>query len=108
MHLPAINIPDLLLGLWRAVFECDKADDRASWDWAVLVGKTWKDHGQQVAQCTPYLPGSFDRPPSNPAEKINSGYKAWEWLLYGLGPALFYDTLPLIYWQHYCKLVFGI
>ena len=73
MHLPAINIPDLLLGLWRAVFECDKADDRASWDWAVLVGKTWKDHGQQVAQCTPYLPGSFDRPPRNPAEKINSG-----------------------------------
>ncbi len=110
MHLPAINIPDLLLGLWRAVFECGKGDDRSTWTWAVLVGGTWKDHGKQVAQCTPYLPGSFDRPPRNPAEKINSGYKAWEWLLYlyGLGPALFYNVLPPVYWRHYCKLVFGI
>lgn len=63
-----------------------------------------------VADATPYLPGSFDRPPRNPAEKINSGYKAWEFLLYfyGLGPCLFYTLLPDIYWRHYCKLVRGI
>ncbi|KAF9471629.1 hypothetical protein BDN70DRAFT_975534 [Pholiota conissans] len=38
----------------------------------------------------PYLPGSFDRPPRNPADKVNNSYKAWECLawIYGLGPAL--------------------
>jgi hypothetical protein len=56
------------------------------------------------------LPGSFDRPPRNPAEKINSGYKAQEYLqyIYGLGPALFYDVLPEKYWRHLCKLIFGV
>lgn len=59
---------------------------------------------------TPHLPGSFDRPPRNPAEKINSGYKAWEFLMYlfGLGPGLFYNVLPKKYWQNFCKLVYGI
>ncbi|KAJ6576383.1 hypothetical protein B0H10DRAFT_2236364 [Mycena sp. CBHHK59/15] len=54
--------------------------------------------------------GSFDRPPRNPAEKISSGYKAWEFLLYffGLGPALFYNLLPDEYWMHYCKRVRGL
>ena len=63
-----------------------------------------------VANATPHIPGSFDRPPRNPAEKISSGYKAWEFLLYfyGLGPALFHGILPDIYWQHYCKLVRAI
>ena len=38
-----------------------------------------------------YLPGSFDCPPHNPAEKISSGYKVWKFLLYlyGLGPGVF-------------------
>jgi hypothetical protein len=59
---------------------------------------------------TPYLPGSFDWPPRNPAEKINSRYKAWEWLqyIYGYGLVLFYHILPRKYWQHFCKLVYGI
>ena len=57
-----------------------------------------------------YVPGSFDRPPRNPAEKLNSGYKAWEHLMYhyGLGPPMFYGILPDRYWKHFCKLVFGI
>ncbi|KAI0279594.1 hypothetical protein BC826DRAFT_925959, partial [Russula brevipes] len=57
-----------------------------------------------------YFPGSFDRPPRNPAEKINSGYKAWECLLYlyGLGPALFHGILPAPYWKNYCQLFYGI
>ena len=110
MHHPALNIPELLLGLWRGTFECDKEDDKSSWDWAVLTGNTWKDHGEAVANATPYTPGSFDRPPRNPAEKLNSGYKAWEFLLYlyGLGPGLFYDVLPYKYWVHFCKLVYGV
>jgi hypothetical protein len=62
-----------------------------------------------VADATPYIPGSFDRAPRNPAEKISSGYKAWEFLLYfyGLGPALFHGVLPDKYWKNYCKLVRG-
>jgi len=89
MHLVALNIPDLLISLWRGQMECDRNDNKETWDWVVLIGETWKEHGQRVADATPYLPGSFDRPPRNPAEKISSGYKAWEFLtyLYGLGPA---------------------
>jgi hypothetical protein len=58
----------------------------------------------------PYLPGSFDRPPRNPAQKISSGYKAWEYMLYmyALGPALLYSALPEKYWKHFCKLVYGV
>ena len=110
MHLAALNIPDLLINLWRGSLDCDKNDDRGTWDWAVLQGRTWEIHGKEVAACTPYLPGSFDRPPRNPAEKISSGYKAWEFLMYiyGFGPALFYGVLPEKYWMNFCKLVFGM
>ncbi|KAF8059565.1 hypothetical protein FPV67DRAFT_1425563 [Lyophyllum atratum] len=109
MHL-ILNLADLLIPLWRGKFECADTDSRASWDWAVLVGDKWLAHGRDVARCTPYLPGSFDRPPRNPAEKINSGHKAWEFLLYlfGLGPGLFYCVLPTEIWRSYCKLVSGV
>ena len=112
MHHPALNMPDLLLSLWRATLDCDQDDDRATWDWArnLRQPQIWKAHGKAVAAATPYLPGSFDRTPRNPAEKLNSGYKAWEFLiyLYGLGPGLFYDVLPLPYYQHFCKFVKAI
>jgi hypothetical protein len=96
MHLAALNIPDLLINLWRGTLDCDGGDDKRTWDWAVLTGSTWEAHGKDVTACTPYLPGSFDRPPRNPAEKVSSGYKAWEFLIYiyGLGPALLYGVLP--------------
>lgn len=110
MHLAALNLPDLLINLWRGTFDCDRRDDRSTWTWAVLQGRTWEEHGKQVAASTPYLPGSFDRPPRNPAEKISSGYKAWEFLLYlyGLGPGLFFQVLPDEYYRNFCKLVFGM
>jgi hypothetical protein len=47
-----------------------------TWDWATLTGKTWETHGKRVTDVRQYLPGSFDRPPRNIAEKINSGYIA--------------------------------
>ncbi|KAM6494801.1 hypothetical protein JOM56_009424 [Amanita muscaria] len=55
----------------------------------------------------PYLPTSFDRPPRNPALKINSGFKACEYLLYfwALGPLVFRPLLPHHLWTHFCKLV---
>ncbi|KAF9032570.1 hypothetical protein BJ165DRAFT_1377881 [Panaeolus papilionaceus] len=114
MHLISLNIPDLLLALWRGTLDCNTAhgaDNKSTWDWAVLVqGLVWKKHGQRVADATPYLPGSFDRPPRNPAEKISSGYKAWEFLtyIYSLGPGLFYGVLPTRYYQNYCKLVAAV
>jgi hypothetical protein len=109
MHLVSLNILDLLLSLWRGTIDGDR-DDRRSWDFAVLKGTIWTEHGTDVASMTPYLPGSFDRPPRNPAEKINSGYKAWEYLMYiyGLGPGLFYRVLPNPYWRNLCRLVRGI
>ncbi|KAF8803010.1 hypothetical protein BYT27DRAFT_7226199 [Phlegmacium glaucopus] len=110
MHLASLNIPDLFINLWRGTFDCDGKDDKSTWDWAVLQGIVWEKHGKDVAACTPYLPGSFDRPPRNPAEKISSGYKAWEFLMYfyGLGPALLFNILPERYWAHFCKLIYAM
>jgi len=110
MHLASLNLTDLLLSLWRATIDCDRTDSKMTWSWAVLQGSEWKVHGDNVAKTLPYLPGSFDRPPRNPAEKINSGYKAWEFLtyVYGLAPALLKDILPSIYWHNFCKLVVAI
>lgn len=107
MHLSSFNLSDLLLSLWRGVLDHDKDDPPLEWPWAVLTGETWDLHGQDVAAATRYLPGSFDRPPRNIAEKINSGYKAWEYLLYlyGLAPALLYGILPTLYYVHFCRLV---
>ena len=108
MHLVSLNIPDLL-SLWCGTIDGDRGD-QILWDFAVLQGPVWKNHGTDVASMTPYLPGSFDHPPHNPAEKINSGYKVWEYLMYvyGLGPGLFYHVLPKPYWQNLCRLVCGI
>ncbi len=110
MHAGGSTLPDLLISLWRGTIKCDPSDDKRTWEWAVLRdADTWKTHGALVAGVTPYLPGSFDRPPRNPAEKINSGYKAVEFIhyLFGVGPALLYGVLPFRYWPNYCRLVQG-
>ncbi|KAF8574469.1 hypothetical protein K439DRAFT_1649767 [Ramaria rubella] len=82
----------------------------STWDWAVLKGKPWEEHGCDVAACWPYLPGSSDRPPWNIALKIKSGYKSKEWqgYLYALVPALLHNILPHKYWKNFCKLALGI
>ena len=110
MHIISINLPNLLLGLWHGTIDCDKNDSKRLWDWVVLTRDVWKSHGQDVACCCPYLPGSFNCPPRNPAEKISSGYKAWEFLVYmfGYGPALLRDVLPPLYWRNFCKLVSAV
>lgn len=110
MHLSAINDPDLLLSLWRGTIKCYSPDSKDTWDWNVLKGKVWDAHSKTVALSTPFLPSCFGRAPRNPAEKMNSGYKASEYLIYlfGLGPALLRFILPEHYWINYCKLVRGI
>ncbi|KAJ6484804.1 hypothetical protein C8R45DRAFT_829746 [Mycena sanguinolenta] len=105
MHWAGLNWPDLVLGLFRGTIDCEKPDSKDSWHWAVLKDQLWKEHGKSVADAAPYLPTSFDRPPRNPAEKISSGYKAWEYILYliGLAPALLDGILPYEEWRHFCK-----
>jgi hypothetical protein len=110
MHQPVINLTALMFDLWCDREACRKGDANGDWSWAVLKGDVWEKHGKAVADAASYFPRSFDRTPRNPAEKLSSGYKAWELLLYfyGLGPGLFYGILPPVYYRHYCKLVVGI
>ncbi|KAF7370240.1 hypothetical protein MSAN_00654800 [Mycena sanguinolenta] len=105
MHWAGLNWPDLVLGLFRGTMDCEKPDSKKSWSWAVLKGQLWQEHGKSIADAAPYLPTSFDRAPRNPAEKISSGYKAWEYILYliGLAPALLDGILPYEEWRHFCK-----
>ncbi|TFY78441.1 hypothetical protein EWM64_g5571 [Hericium alpestre] len=106
MHLASLNLTEHLVNIWHGTLPCDKDDDKDTWDFAVLQGDVWKEHGTAVAKALPYLPGSFDCPPRNPTEKLNSGYKAWEFLIwiYRLGPALLYNILPAPYWDNFCRL----
>ncbi|KAG2068877.1 hypothetical protein BDR04DRAFT_1129079 [Suillus decipiens] len=110
MHIAAINTGDLLIPLWRGSFQAEPTDDKSTWAWAVLKKEIWKAHGTLIADTAPYLPGSFNRPPCNPAEQISSGYKAWEWLfyLYGMAPATLYGILPEPYWLNFCHLARGL
>jgi hypothetical protein len=91
MHLSVLNDPDLLLGLWQGMIKHYPPDDISTWDWAILKNKKiWQAHGNSIEAATPFIPSSFGHAPRNPAEKINSGYKAWEFQLYiyGLGLVL--------------------
>jgi hypothetical protein len=109
MHLGFINLGELFVPLWRATLRCDPTDDKATWDWATLVGERWIEHGKLVTAATKYFPSSFHRPPRNPAEKISSGFKATEYYLYlfGLGPGFLRAVLPRKYWRHWCRVVRG-
>lgn len=110
MHLLSLNITDLLLSLWRGKMKCDPDDDQRNWDWAVLKGKIWKTHGKQVAMLRTHLPTSYERPPRDPSEKLNSGYKASEFntYFYGYLPGLLRGVLPERYLHNFYKLVRGV
>lgn len=86
MHLPALNAPDTLIPLWRGLFTREN-NDQEDWPWAENLSQhdMWKEHGAQVAAARPYLPTWFDQAPRNPAEKINSGYKAWDLHFFACG-----------------------
>ena len=107
MHQPLINMAALFFDLWCERPKARDNDPGSDWPWAVLTGDTWVEHGKAVADAAKYLPTSFGRTPRNPQEKISSGYKAWEFLvyLYGLGPGVFFGILPEVYYTHFCRLV---
>ncbi|KZV79419.1 hypothetical protein EXIGLDRAFT_659109, partial [Exidia glandulosa HHB12029] len=107
MH-ETMNIASALVDLFRGTFPCSSPDSVNTWPWAIFLNPAvWAVHGAHVASCTQFIPGIFGRCPRNPAEKINSGYKAWEWLLYvfSLGPGLFVGLLEPALFRLYCKLV---
>ncbi len=112
MHLTVLNDPDLLLKLFTGKINAYELDDKSTWDWAVFYRKNtlWNAHGETVVRAVPFIPSSFGRAPRDPAKKLNTGYKAWEFqqYLYGLGPTLFRHLLPRKYWLNFCKLVAGV
>lgn len=87
--------------------DCSGTDTRENWPWVVLVGDTWEEHGCAVAACKSYLPVSFNVAPHDPNLKMNSFYKAVEYImwLYYLCPALLYGILPDNVWWNFCKFV---
>ena len=93
--------PNLILALFRGKIDCDQDDSKRDWDWAVLERKSLEKTRPRGCCLYAFPARIVDRPPRNPAKKISSGYKAWEYLLYiyGLGPALFYNVLPEKYWS---------
>ncbi|KAJ4464531.1 hypothetical protein C8J55DRAFT_442303, partial [Lentinula edodes] len=109
MHHLGLNFGELLIPLWRGKLDCGRTDNKNTWTWATLTGETWEYHGKLVAEARKFFPSSFHRPPRNPAEKINSGFKATEYFLYifGLGPGFFRAVLPRENWRHLCKGLHG-
>ncbi|TEB35323.1 hypothetical protein FA13DRAFT_1910292 [Coprinellus micaceus] len=111
MHLTVLNITDVLMKLFRGTLDLGPGDNKSRWGWAVLMeDKVWKQHGQLVEDFKEFLSSSIDRPPRNPAKKINSGYKAKEFLtyVYGMLPALLYNVLLEPYYSNFCDLVWGV
>src|SRR6201996_7798528 len=112
MHLSALNDPDLFMKLFTGKLDVYEPDDRDTWDWAIFYkdNRLWNAHGSTVPLSIPFIPSSFGRAPHDPAKKMNSGYKAWEFqqYLFGLRPTLFRSLLSEKYWLNFCKLVSGI
>ncbi|KAI0323896.1 hypothetical protein GY45DRAFT_1375978 [Cubamyces sp. BRFM 1775] len=111
MHLGCLNIPDLYLNLWRGTIKGATRSDPRAKSYAVLADEDeWMAHGREVERAMPYLPGFFDRPPRNIAEKVNSGYKAIEYKtwFYGYLPARLRARLGREHWLQLCSLVRGM
>lgn len=111
MHLTSANMAALWYNLFHGTIDCASSDDQSTWFWAVLRNdNVWEAHGQAVAKCRPYLPGSFDVTPQDPSLHANSWYKCTEYItwLYGLCPALLYGILPDNVWRNFCKFVAGL
>ncbi len=112
MHLFGLNISQLLISLWHGNIDHVRDNDPTTWPFAVLHDNVvWQAYGVSVTGAGLYLPVCLEsRVPYNSAEKILSGYKAVEYLVYifGLCPTLLYCLLPQKFYHHFCKLVFAM
>ncbi|KAG1726517.1 uncharacterized protein EDB91DRAFT_1061568 [Suillus paluster] len=110
MHFAGANTVVLFVDIWHGEMSCGRSDDWENWPWSVLTGETWVNHGAVVAALQPHLPGLFARPPRNPEEKINTYYKAAEYItwLFSYGPGLFYGLIPDLYYCNFCQFVHGL
>jgi len=105
MHLFTLNISQLLISLWHGSIDHAQDNDPTTWPFAVLPDNAvWQAHGASVTCAGLYLPVCLEsRVLYNPAEKISSGYKVVEYLVYifGLCPALLYHLLPQKFYYHF-------
>lgn len=115
MHHLTLNIPDIMVKLFRGSFECKEAsDDVEDWPWAVFRVRdhddtAWDNHGEVTVRMCFYIPRSFGKAPRNITAKMNSGYKAWEHMyhFYMVLPGQLWGVLDDELFEHYCKLVAG-
>lgn len=108
MHLIGANMADLWCSLFWGTLDCAQSNDRSTWYWAIFKNsETWEVHGQAVANCKQYLPGSFNVAPHDPSLHANSWYKCTEYItwLYGLCPGLLCGILPNDVWQNFYKFI---
>ncbi|EAU90253.2 hypothetical protein CC1G_11577 [Coprinopsis cinerea okayama7 len=107
MHLFFLNITEFFASLFRGKLRVEGDDLKSNWRWRKLIGTVWKEHGKLIVAALKHFPDDFERPPRDPTEKMNSGYKAMEWhhWFYNLGPAFFRLFLPADLWEHFCGLV---
>jgi hypothetical protein len=112
MHVFGLNITELLVMLFRGHWKKKtRWDDSNTWDFTPLKdSEVWKQLGKLIALARRYLPNSFGRPPRNLAEKINSGYKLWEFMIvfWGYFPGMLHEILPAWQYRNFCKLVFTV
>lgn len=110
MHLIYINLAQLLVLLFRGELRVEKPDRKNLWEWVVLLGDLWEKVGKAVQEAGAHYPSHFHRPPRNPCEKINSGYKATEYykLVFDLFPAFLYGLLEEKYWRNLCRVTHAV
>jgi hypothetical protein len=93
MH-PIINVKDELIPLFTGLFTCHKDGLVNNWAWCqnLMIPENWKVHGKWIGGLWPYYPGWYKQPAWNPAEKINTQWKAIKSLnyIFGAGPGAFW------------------
>ncbi|KAK1216128.1 hypothetical protein PQX77_021247 [Marasmius sp. AFHP31] len=108
MHL-YYNLNQLLLQLWRGSINYIGDEDPAMRPFAILEDPdTFRALGIAVNRTGCCIPTCVEtRIPQNPAEKINTQYKAAEYhmLVFGLCVGFFYGQMPDYLYQHFCQLV---
>ena len=84
MHLFGLNLPQLIIFLFCGTIEHSRKDNPKDWPFAVLhKPKKWQAHGQDIRDLQKYIPCCIEKCVlHNSAEKISSGYKAVEYLIY--------------------------